>query len=1014
MKSGYRFTLVLSVFLLSLAPMVVAQTTGAIEGTVTDQSGGTLPGVTVEITSPNLQGTRTATTGNDGRFRFVSVPPGPYKVTAALSGMGAVQKTATVVLGATATVNMQMQVSAKEAITVTGQAPVIDTTHGAIGTSATIQELEKLPLTRNFTGIASRAPGTGTDQAGGVTVYGATSLENEYIIDGVNTTGIKLGNQGKTLNNEFVQEVEVKLGGYEAEFGRALGGVINVITKSGGNEYHGDLFGYYDDKSLASDDRRETDRLAVGQAAFIAPKRLDIGADVGGYIVKDNLWFFGAYDRVNRDADWNHFSDRTTATTLSGTQEDRTNLYSGKLTWRIGESNTLVGSVFGDPGDTNSQPATLTTPGPDSAILQKVDFGGTDASGRYNGIFGSHFVAEAQFGYHTQKNVLGAQDPAANTKFTHIRSQTGQITDYFPDSGFAGLTLDEKYNRYAYRAAGSWFLSAHELKFGGDYESVQSSFIQSYHGGRVTDQFLASGAYRRTQSRYYGGYPATLNCAQTTSGAKPPAGTYTPLTDCQSYIVGDSFADPDTRNLAFFAQDSWKVIPNLTINAGLRWEQQKLKNAEGVTVIDLNDEWSPRAGVVWDPGNNGRSKVYASFGRFYTTIPQDLQTRSLGRENTVILFNHTRGKFDPLNDQTVLPYAAAQTGDATNPDLKGMYQDEIIAGVQYQILQNWAIGLKGIYKGVGRLVEDRCDLLANPDVRPFGPDSTDPATKILAPTCAIINPGGGGTLNTLKDPTDKNCYPNGAYDEDGFLVPSSPCEGTGTNRIYRGIEFDVSHRFSDHFFIQSSYIYSMLKGNYTGNLSQTREGGQFDPNINADFDYPGILTNAYGLLRNDAEHMFKITGFYAFPFGLTLGGNFTFQSGRPFSIRGCPIDEGACAAGYSQEGYLVQRGSAGRLPDVYEADLHLEYALKLGPVSVVPLVDIFNLINRQGVLSVEELYNNQGTTAGNAPNCGDASDPNAYQNQGCNGKPNSPNANFRKPIAWQTPRFFRVGARISF
>ncbi len=1013
MKSGYRFTLVLSVCLLLLAPIVSAQTTGSIEGTVTDQNGGALPGVTVEITSPNLQGTRTATTGNDGRFRFASVPPGPYRVAAQLSGMGAVQKNATVSLGATATVNMQMQVSAKEAITVTGEAPVIDTSHTSIGTSATAQELEKLPLARNFTAIATRAPGTGTDQAGGVTVYGATSLENEYIIDGVNTTGIKLGNQGKSLNNEFVQEVEVKLGGYEAEFGRALGGVINVITKSGGNEYHGDLFGYYDNKSLASDDKREADRAAVGQAKTVVPKRLDAGVDLGGYFIKDNLWFFGAYDRVNKDADWNHFSDRTQATTLSGTEEDRTNLFSGKLTWRLGESNTLVGSVFGDPGKLKNQ--SLGILGPLSADQYNTDSGGTDASARYNGIFGSHFFVEGQFGYHEEKN---AQD-GLNDSFTHRHVQTGQLSEYFPDSGYAGLTLDEKYKRYAYRAAGSIYAGSHEFKLGGDYESIQSSFLQSYHGGRVEDRFTAAGAYRFTVQRYYGAYPATLNCLQGTDGSHPPQGTYTPLTECAGYFPVDSIAEPDTKNLALFAQDSWKIVPNLTINAGIRWEQQKLKNAEGVTVIDLKNEWSPRAGIVWDAANNGKSKVYASFGRFYTTIPQDIQTRSLGRESTVIGINHTRGKFDPIDDLTLEDYPFAQTGDAVNPSLKGMYQDEILAGVEFQLIQNWAVGVKGIYKGVGRLVEDRCDLLVNPDVRQFGPDSTDPATKILSPTCAIINPGGGGTLNTLKDPTDKECYPDGELNPDGTLKPSSPCAGTGVNRIYRGIEFDVTHRFSNRFFVQSSYIYSMLKGNYTGNLSQTRETGQFDPNINADFDYPGILTNAYGLLRNDVKHQLKITGFYAFPFGLAAGGEFTWQSGRPFSIRGCPSDPIACGAGYSQEGYLVQRGSAGRLPNVYEANVHLEYALKLGPVSVVPLVDVFNVLNRQGVTSVEELYNNNATVAANAPCAGgNPNDPNAYRND-CNGNGirdagDSPNPNFRKAIAWQAPRSFRIGARISF
>jgi len=144
MKSGYRFTLVLSVCLLLLAPIVVAQTTGTIEGTVTDQNGGALPGVTVEITSPNLQGQRTATTGNDGRFRFVSVPPGSYKVTANLSGMGTAAKNATVTLDSTATVNLQMQVSAKEAITVTGEAPLIDTASTTTGTNYSGKVIDKL------------------------------------------------------------------------------------------------------------------------------------------------------------------------------------------------------------------------------------------------------------------------------------------------------------------------------------------------------------------------------------------------------------------------------------------------------------------------------------------------------------------------------------------------------------------------------------------------------------------------------------------------------------------------------------------------------------------------------------------------------------------------------------------------------------------------------------------------------------------------------------------------------
>ena len=261
MKSGYRFTLVLSVCLLLLAPVVVAQTTGTIEGTVTDQNGGALPGVTVEITSPNLQGTRTATTGNDGRFRFVSVPPGTYKVTSNLSGMGTSQKTAVVTLDATATVNMQMQVSAKEAITVTGEAPLIDTASTTTGTSYTSKVMAKLPLARNYASIVLSQPGVQTDNGEtqgrslAISIYGSTSAENLFIIDGVNTTNVIKGFQGKAINGEFIQEVEVKTGGYQAEYGRNTGGVVNVITKSGGNEFHGDVFGYYNSPGMSAKQR---------------------------------------------------------------------------------------------------------------------------------------------------------------------------------------------------------------------------------------------------------------------------------------------------------------------------------------------------------------------------------------------------------------------------------------------------------------------------------------------------------------------------------------------------------------------------------------------------------------------------------------------------------------------------------------------------------------------------------------------------------------------------------------
>ena len=159
--------------------------------------------------------------------------------------------------------------------------------------------------------------------------------------------------------------------------------------------------------------------------------------------------------------------------------------------------------------------------------------------------------------------------------------------------------------------------------------------------------------------------------------------------------------------------------------------------------------------------NNGRSKVYGSYGRFYTTVPQDIQTRALGSE----VHDHRRTTTRTRTRSTRSPEPASASrrrGDLINPEgLKGMYQDEIIVGVEYEFFRNWSFGVKGIYKTLGRVLEDRCDIPYNADLSNIL-NSNDPYIKAYQPTCALINVGEGGLLNTIKDPNDKTCYPNGA------------------------------------------------------------------------------------------------------------------------------------------------------------------------------------------------------------------------------------------------------------
>ncbi|MBI5444779.1 MAG: carboxypeptidase regulatory-like domain-containing protein, partial [Deltaproteobacteria bacterium] len=278
----------------------VAQTTGAIVGTVTDNTGATLPGVSVEIRSASLLGTRSVVSDSRGYFRFPAIPPGTYTLAASLSGFTKLEKTnIRVALGETATVAAVLGLSLKEEIVVTGEAPVVDTTNTTTGTTYTARVISQLPVGRNYADIVRSQPGVQTDtgetqgRSLALSIYGSTSAENLYLIDGVNTTNVIKGFQGKSINNEFVEEVEVKTGGYQAEFGRNTGGVINVITKSGGNEFHGDLFGYFDNTGMKAKGRvdatpdysREGD--VQGNPYFSNDDRTEIGVGLGGFFVKD-------------------------------------------------------------------------------------------------------------------------------------------------------------------------------------------------------------------------------------------------------------------------------------------------------------------------------------------------------------------------------------------------------------------------------------------------------------------------------------------------------------------------------------------------------------------------------------------------------------------------------------------------------------------------------------------------------------------------------------------------------
>ena len=302
-----RLLLVCCTVLGLLAAAVNGQTTGAIDGRALEASGVALAGVKIEAWSPSLQGRRTATTLEDGVYRLPGLPPGSYTVQASMKGFTTVQKTARVALNAMSTADFMLQVSAEESVVVGGETPEIDLGSAATGTTYPATVLRRIAIIRNYADILRLQPGVQPDtaatqgRAAPLAIYGSTSIENLYLIDGVNTNDVKQAFQGTVLPPEAIEEVEVKTGGYGAEYGHAIGGIINAVTRSGGNEFHGDVFGYYNSPGMRADVKvTDQDILAAEQTTI---DRWDAGADLGGYILKDRLWFFGSYDRVGQTTD---------------------------------------------------------------------------------------------------------------------------------------------------------------------------------------------------------------------------------------------------------------------------------------------------------------------------------------------------------------------------------------------------------------------------------------------------------------------------------------------------------------------------------------------------------------------------------------------------------------------------------------------------------------------------------------------------------------------------------------
>jgi hypothetical protein len=955
---------VLGVILLTVSLFAQIPTKGNIRGTVTDEEGNSLPGVTVEATSPKFMGTATAVTDANGAYRLLSLTPGAYTITYTLQGFKTVTRGDIVIhVNETLKLDIAMEMGAiEEEITVIGQSPLIDVKSTTKGMTLTKAMFEMLPKGRNFDTLVTAVPGVNNEPwLGGVSVDGASTAENMYYVDGTDITRIDTGRAGQGAVFEFVDEVQIVASGYEAEYGGALGGVVSVITRQGGNEYHGELIGYYSGSALTG---KERDTLRYDPLQFNVTEyvnyqdmygkdpthRYEFGFSLGGYILRDRLWFFGSFLPVISTHDREvTFLDPAGA---KGDYSTKTNYYNfqAKLTaqpvgfMRVGASfvnnfRKYRGSLPNRAGTSNYYDENWAKYG--------YDYPNWTASGFADLTLGANLMVNirgGKFRYNrTNQQVTAAT--FGEPRWYH----SSNYTDYFDGTP---LEIPAAYQRphgwqnrgriYEYKklikykqhvgADFTYFMSLageHALKFG----------VQWVRQGEDTDRTLDSNLpdvyFRWGRDCIIG----LTNYGQGTYG-------YYEVRGSEETGPFGEFFDVHNDRWAFYIQDSWTIGEKLTLNLGLRAESEyvppftEAENLpEGLAAdfkpmqFGLGDKLAPRIGFIYDMFGDASLKIFGSFGHYYDVIKTYMPAHSYAgfkwksayhkldtyQWDTIGINNNFPGDTLAVIDWRTPSF------DSTDPDMKPVSQQEVSFGVEKMLMENFSATIRVVQKHLRYTIED---------------------VGVITPTGEKYyecNPGYGYSLHIGND--------TGKFD------PSYP-ETPKAKREYWAVNFSLDKRLSNNWLAGFSYTWSRLTGNYSG-LGSSDEYGRTSPYVERSFDNwamaqcfaeDGQISNELkpldGPLVTDRPHFFKLYGAYTFPFGLTTGVVVNAMSGTPFTEtwyfwqtyfypynRGYHMDE---------NGNLVQE----RMPFLWFANAYAEYNLRIGEKYTLQLnVNVDNLFD---------------------------------------------------------------------
>jgi outer membrane receptor protein involved in Fe transport len=1049
-----RISIFLSLSLLSSTLYAQSTTTGAIQGRVIeDKSNEPMPGVIVTVENEAGGQAQTAMTDGDGVYKVTELLPGSYTVTFTDDATQTLVKRKRVRVGANDIVPVFQTIKRGDVVELEGKAPMLKLTKTDLSMTIDSEMLKKMVLPgRTVESAAGIKPGVNNDGVG-LAFAGSTALENRFLVDGIDITGLTFGDIGTPVLNDFVEQIETLSGGYNAEWGRSTGGIVNVVTKTGTNKLRGSVFGNLAPGFLTAS--RQTTPVNASSIDVVANRAYaaDFGVELGGPIVKDRMWFYvGFAPQLNQ----------TNFTRITKSQTDcrqvlpngQVSLCDPRLTSQGGFSDgnpdidPATGFFITDEVDREVRASTSRgfssiaklNYAPSPRHQAQASLIAVPAQSRSPGLFGlptsgstsrslaldgaarwtsklddGKLEVEGVLAWHHSSLRTGSLDPTLDSQprqvlsfgdlgtWTALGGESQRTTagcsdnlggrDLYPNitncpmetvpyaiGGPGAIAHDDENRRTARfsvtrRARGA---GTHELKAGIDIDDNSKTTARMFSGGAFIQNFVQPGIVDVT--RWVALAPqgnSDPRFDQTCTTPDPDGGGLGGGTSTMSFscdYVGGTFGAPGTRidgqtiDWATYIRDSWQPTSNLTINAGIRYEEQKLRYARGLrgkvdpltgnqlgtTAMDLKNNWAPRLGVIWDPTKVGESKLWASYGRFFEAIPMNINDRSFGGEVSY------RQRFASMSGGQpcgpVDPKIGAPSGlgclDSTQaaseeqligssgvlvaPGIKAQYLDEVVTGAQFQLAPDLMVGVTYQRRWLGRVIEDV---------------STDGAQ-----TYVIANPGEWSAADEdalvariarTDDPALKARLERELGMYRGIRGFDRPV------RNYDALEIAVSKRLSKGLFVQGSYTYSRTEGNFPGSVSY--DNGQIDPNISSQYDLIELLANRRGKLPQDRPHSVKVDAFYTFDLGkrdlMSVGGRARALSGIPRNALGAHYLYGP------DESFLLPRGQLGRAELEHSVDLRLAYGRKLQRGMTAELfINVFNIYNRQATFDVDATY----------------------------------------------------------